>query len=202
MVDRQMIVSRPRRGRLWRRRWLAPAIALLIPFVAAGPARAAFDGPLLHLARPGPWPAVSELVIYDGRVWFANSQPYVDNNAADVYSYDPATSQLRFERGLFSQDVGSPAVVGGRLFLPFEDPRFNMSIGEYAVTDGQTWQWRRLPEGEAFHTHAIGRCGNTLLAVTGAWEGQLHVSPDDGHNWHLAADYPASQAPGRRFPNW
>ncbi len=175
-------------------RWLPLAVALLIPLVNPGSVQAAFDGPLMHLARPGPWPAVSELVIYDGRVWFANSQPYVDNNAADIYSYDPATTKLRFERGLFSQDVGSPAVVNGRLFLPFEDPRLNMSIGEYAVTDGRAWHWRRLPEGLAFHTHAIGQCGNDLLAVTGAWQGQLHVSPDDGRTWHLAADYPAREA--------
>lgn len=59
---------------------------------------------------------------------------------------DPVTSALRFERGLFSKAVGIPAVVNGRLFLPFEDPRLNMSIGEYAVTDGRDWRWRRLPD--------------------------------------------------------
>jgi len=152
------------------------------------------DGSLIRLARPGPWPAISGLIVYDGRVWFTNSQPYVDNNAADIYSYDPKTSTLRFERSLFSQDVGIPAVVDGRLFLPFEDPRLNMSFGEYAVTDGQTWRWRRLPEGTAFHTHAIGRCGDELLAVTGAWEGQLHVSKDSGQNWRLGSTYPAKEA--------
>lgn len=149
---------------------------------------------MIRLARTGPWPAVSELIIYDGRIWFANSQPYVDNNAADIYSYDPATSALRFERGLFSQDVGIPAVVDGRLFLPFEDPRLNMSIGEYAVTDGHAWHWRRLPEGTAFHTHAIDRCGDELLAVTGAWEAQLHASKDDGQTWRLVSIYPAKEA--------
>jgi len=150
---------------------------------------------LLLIGHASAWAqSVSELIIYDGRVWFTNSQPYVDNNAADIYSYDPTTAALRFERGLFSQDVGIPAVVDGRLFLPFEDPRFNMSFGEYAVTDGEDWRWRRLSEGTAFHTHSIGRCGDVLLAVTGAWEGQLHVSEDDGQTWTLTSIYPAKEA--------
>ncbi len=183
----------PRRGGHRWRRWPASFVLVIALFQPAFP-RADIADPLTRLARPGGWPAISNLIIYDGRVWFTNSQPYVDNNAADVYSFDPATSTLRFERGLFSQAVGNPAVVDGRLFLPFEDPRFNMSIGEYAVTDGRDWRWRRLPEGTAFHTHALGRCGNELLAVTGAWEGQLHVSPDKGETWRLASIYPSKEA--------
>ena len=165
--------------------------ALLLPLASL---RADSTDPLIRLARPGVWPAISDLIVYDGRLWFSNSQPFVDNNAADIYSFDPTTSALRFERGLFSQALGIPAVVDGRLFLPFEDPRLNMSIGEYAVTDGRDWRWRRLPEGTAFHTHALGQCGDELLAVTGAWEGELHVSPDGGGTWRLAFTYPAEEA--------
>lgn len=170
------------------------SIVLLISLVQFAAPRADTANPLVRLARPGVWPAISNLIIYDGRVWFTNSQPYVDNNASDIYSYDPVSSVQRFERGLFSQAVGIPAVIDGRLFLPFEDPRLNMSIGEYAVTDGREWRWRRLPVGTAFHTHAFGRCGDELLAVTGAWEGQLHISPDNGGTWHLASTYPAKEA--------
>ncbi|MEZ5931043.1 MAG: hypothetical protein R3F54_03680 [Alphaproteobacteria bacterium] len=148
----------------------------------------------MRLARPGVWPAVKGLIVFDGRVWLTNSQPFEDNNAADIYSYDPESRELRFERGLFSQDVGVPAVVDGRLLLPLEDPRFNLSAGEYAITDGQAWRWHRLPEGLAFHTHAIGACGDDLLAVTGAWEGQLHLSSDGGRTWRLARSYPANEA--------
>jgi len=184
--------SARRGGHCWHR-WLSPILLLILLCQPAFPSTDTVD-PLIRLGRPGVWPAISNLIIYDGRVWFTNSQPYVDNNAADVYSFDPATSTLRFERGLFSQSVGIPVVVDGRLFLPFEDPRLNMSIGEYAVTDGQDWRWRRLPEGTAFHTHALGRCGDELLAVTGAWEGQLHASPDNGRNWHLASIYPSKEA--------
>ena len=186
-------MDRARRGdHRWYR--LLPPIVLLIAFLQpVSPQAETFD-PLVRLGRPGVWPAISNLIVYDGRIWFTNSHPYADNYAADVYSYDPATSTLRFERGLFSQAVGIPAVVDGRLFLPFEDPRLNMSIGEYAITDGRDWRWRRLPEGTAFHTHALGRCGDELLAVTGAWEGQLHISPDNGGTWHLASTYPSKDA--------
>lgn len=184
--------SARRGGRRWHR--LLLSIGLLVPLFQPASPYADTVAPLVRIARPGIWPAVSNVIIYDGRVWFTNSQPYADNNAADVYSYHPASSALRFERGLFSQAVGIPAVVDGRLMLPFEDPRLNVSIGEYAITDGEDWRWRRLPEGTAFHTHALGRCGDELFAVTGAWEGQLHISLDNGGTWHLASIYPAKEA--------
>jgi len=155
---------------------------------------AASDGPLVRLARPGVWPGASHLIAYDGRIWFVNSAPFEDTNAADIYSYDPQTGTLRYERGLFTQDTGAPAVVGGKLFWPFEDPRFSMGAGEYAVTDGQAWRWRRLPEGSAMHVHAMAACGGELVAVTGGWEGQLQVSKDGGTTWHLAATYPKGEA--------
>ena len=112
-------------------------LAAVLKLVA--PVYAAPDGPLAPLARPGVWPGVSNLIVYDGRIWFTNSVPFEDTNAADIYSYDPQTGTLRYERGLFTQDTGVPTVFDGKLFWPFEDPRFSMGAGEYAVTDGQAW---------------------------------------------------------------
>lgn len=178
------------------------ALALLIAAMAmtarsseAGEA----DGPLTMLARPGAWPGISSLIAYDSRIWFTNSEPFADTNAADVYSYDPLTGKTRYERGLFTQDTGAPVVFLGRLYWPFEDARFSMGVGEYAVTDGQVWRWRRLPQGHAFHLHAMAACGETLIAVTGAWEGQLQVSGDRGGSWRLAATYPKGTAPFSRL---
>jgi hypothetical protein len=160
----------------------------------ATPADADADGFILSLARPGVWPGVSRLIAFDGQIWFANSAPFADTNAADIYSYDPQTGMLRYERGLFTQDAGAPTVAGGKLFWPFEDPRFSMGAGEFAVTDGQSWHWRRLPGGSAMHLHAMAACGDDLVAVTGGWEGQLQISSDGGTTWRLAATYPKGEA--------
>jgi hypothetical protein len=172
----------------------AAFVVLAAVLKLATPADADTDGLLLPLARPGVWPGVSQLIAFDGRIWFANSAPFADTNAADIYSYDPQTGLLRYERGLFTQDAGAPAVAGGKLFWPFEDPRFGVGAGEFAVTDGQFWHWRRLPQGSAMHLHAMGACGGELVAVTGGWEGQLQISRDGGTTWRLAATYPKGEA--------
>ena len=50
------------------------------------------------------------------RIWFANSELFRNHNAADIYSYDPATGALRYERALFSQGAGRPLVAGRLLY--------------------------------------------------------------------------------------
>ena len=53
---------------------------------------------------------------YGPRIWFANSELFRNHNAADIYSYDPATGALRYERALFSQGAGRPLVAGRLLY--------------------------------------------------------------------------------------
>lgn len=101
------------------------------------------------LAQPGPWRDVTHLIAYGDRLWFANSIAGTNHNAADIYSYDPETQVTRYEQHLFSQGAGTPMVSEGLLYWPFEDPRFSADLGEYMFTNGQQWQWRVLPEGEA-----------------------------------------------------
>ena len=69
--------------------------------------------PLVPLAQPGPWSAVDAIIGYGPRIWFANSELFRNHNAADIYSYDPTTGALRYERALFSQGA-RPAAGGGR----------------------------------------------------------------------------------------
>ncbi len=140
------------------------------------------------------WPAISHLIEYRQRIWFVHSSPYQDTNVADIYSYNPASGTTRFERSLFSQDTGSPVVYQGLLYWPLEDPRRSAGVGEYAVTDGHTWQWRVMNSGRAMHVHAMEDCGDQLIAVTGSWTGQMlsrTASPDE---WQLSYDYPAGKA--------
>jgi hypothetical protein len=54
------------------------------------------------LAKTGPWPALSGLIGFRGRLWFANSVRYPDHNSADLYSLGLASGNVRFERHLFS----------------------------------------------------------------------------------------------------
>ena len=96
---------------------------------------------LVPLVRGLPWPHVSQLIGYDGRLWFANSRKFVNHNSADLYSLDPTSRTLRYERHLFSQDAGDPVVAGGLLYWPFEDSRWSPGRGEYALTDGARLRW-------------------------------------------------------------
>ena len=145
---------------------------------------------LLPLARPGPWSGVSELIGYAGRIWFVNSVKFLDHNSADVYSYDPLSGQTQYERHLFSQDAGEPAIADGLLYWPFEDARFSTGHGEYMVTNGRDWQWRVLPDGEVFHVHAMIAHRDSLFAATGAWRAGLQRSKDGGITWEVIYDHP------------
>ncbi|MDH3659709.1 MAG: hypothetical protein OEU92_06720 [Alphaproteobacteria bacterium] len=62
------------------------SIGLLVPLFQSASPFADTVAPLVRIARPGIWPDASNLIIYDGRFWLTNSQPYADNDAADVYS--------------------------------------------------------------------------------------------------------------------
>ena len=52
------------------------------------------------------WPGVSQMISYRDRIWLVNSEPFTDTNSADVYSYSIDDDSLRYERSLFTQDVG------------------------------------------------------------------------------------------------
>lgn len=149
--------------------------------VATGAANA--QTPLTRLAAPGPWPGISRIIAFDGGVWFVNSEPFADFNAADIYRYDPEAGTARYERGLFSQHAGIPAIHGGRLYWPYEDPRSNAALGEYSVTDGKEWRWQTMADAITLNVHAMAPCRGALIAGTGGWEGALQLSARGGGDW-------------------
>ncbi len=178
--------------------WLSLATAGFLLALTGGQAAAQSMTPspgepaakLEVLARIGPWPALSALIGYRGRLWFANSKRYPDHNSADLYSLGPATGELRFERHLFSQDVGQPVVAGGLLYWPYEDPRASVGWGHIAVTDGARWKLRVMPGGPPmFHVHAMAALRGQLYAATSAWRAGLHRSTDGGLNWRQLYDH-------------
>lgn len=148
------------------------------------------DDVLVPLVQPGPWSGVSGLVGYGERLWFVNSIKFVNHKSADVYSYDPRTGGARYERHLFSQDAGDPVVADGLLYWPFEDPRVSLGRGEFMVTNGHTWRWHMLPQGPAFHVHAMATLDGQLFAATSAWRVGLQVSEDKGRTWRVVYDHP------------
>ena len=146
------------------------------------------------LVSVGPWPTLSALIGYRGRVWFANSVRYPDHNSADLYSLGLADGDLRFERHLFTQDVGTPVAAGGLLYWPYEDPRPSVGWGHIAVTDGDSWQLRVMPgDPPMFHVHAVESMGGRLYAATSAWRAGLHLSADGGQRWQQIYDHPTPQ---------
>ena len=152
------------------------AVIVLLP-VAGKPGFAAPPStPALEvLATIGPWPTLSALIGYRGRLWFANSVRYPNHNSADLYSLGLAAGDLRFERHLFTQDVGTPVVAGGLLYWPYEDPRPSVGWGHIAVTDGDKWQLRVMPgDLPMLHVHAMESQGGRLYAATSAWRAGLH----------------------------
>lgn len=146
--------------------------------------------PLVELARPGPWAGVSGLIAYGDKLYLVNSQIYVNHNAADIYSYHPGTRTLRFEHRLFSQDAGIPARIDGLMYWPFEDARFSTTHGEYAVSDGQTWQWRVAPAIRGFHVHAMQGHQGAIYALASGWRGRIYRSTDRGQTWEQLYEYP------------
>lgn len=141
------------------------------------------------------WPHVSSLIGYRGRLWFVNSRKYVNHNSADIWSYDPVTGKARYERHLLSQDAGDPVIHDGLLYWPFEDSRFSPGRGEFAVTNGDAWRWGLLPQGRAFHVHAMTSSGGKLYAAPSAWVARLQSSDNRGTDWKLIYEHPT---PDRR----
>ena len=145
--------------------------------------------PLVRLAEIGPWPAVSAMIGYRGRLWFVNSVKYRNHNSADLYSYDPATGKTRYEAHLFSQDAGEPTIHRGLLYWPFEDARGSVGRGEFMVTDARGWRWGFLPQVRAFHVHAMASHKDALYAATSAWRAGLQRSTDGGVSWKVLYDH-------------
>ncbi len=181
----------------YTRRLLVAAVVLLSLANGRGLAGSAAPPPsgtapvLEVLAAVGPWPTLSALIGYRGRLWFANSVRYPDHNSADLYSLGLAAGDVRFERHLFTQDVGTPMTAGGLLYWPYEDPRPSVGWGHIAVTDGDRWQLRVMPgDPPMFHVHALESLGGRLYAATSAWRTGLHQSTDGGLRWRQIYDHP------------
>ncbi len=142
------------------------------------------------LARVGPWPVAANLVAYRGRLWFSTSVKGRNHNSADIWSLDPATGDVRYERHLFSQDAGRPLVFNGLLYWPYEDPRVSLGYGAIAVTNGSQWRELSINTARIFHVHSLIDWGGTLVAVTSAWRAGLQVSDDGGASWSQFYDHP------------
>lgn len=169
-------------------------VTLLVLSIAAPPAApAAAQNRLEVLARVGPWPVVSRLIGYDGRVWFANSVKGRNHNSADIYSHGPTDGDTRYERHLFSQDAGWPVVADGLLYWPFEDSRVSLGWGHFMVTNGRDWRYGAIPTALSFHTHAMAVAGGRLVAATSAWRAGLQVSDDAGATWRAVYDHPTAE---------
>ena len=142
------------------------------------------------LARVGPWPEVSQMIGYRGRVWFANSVKGVNHNSADLWSLDPRAGKVRYERHLFSQDAGDPVIHKGLLYWPFEDARASLGWGGMQVTNGEAWRYLLVPSATMFHIHLAAEWQGSLVAVSSAWRAGLQVSDDGGRTWASAYDHP------------
>jgi hypothetical protein len=140
---------------------------------------------LVLLGEPGPWPWVSELIGYGERLWFANSVHNVQHNSADLYSYDPRTGSIRFERHLFSQGVGRPTVANGLLYWPHEDSRFHLGVGQVSVTDGVAWGLLVLPSTQINHIHAAAELRGRLYVSASSRRPLVFASADEGLTWKL-----------------
>lgn len=164
----------------------------------SGPTAAAAENApreLSLLAQVDPWPVVSQMALFRGRLWFTNSVKGVDHNSAEIYSFDPVTNATRYERHLWSQDAGNPLVSGGLLYWPSEDPRISPGWGDFQVTNGKDWATGQITTARMFHVFAMGELNGRLYAATSAWRAGLQVSDDRGKTWREAYDHPT---PDRR----
>ena len=177
------------------RRLILPALipTLVLAGLLSLPTAAAAQGELQVVAQLRAWPTASKPIAYGGRIWMANSVKGRNHNSADIYSYAPANGKLRFERHLFSQDVGDPLVVNGLLYWPFEDSRVSLGWGEIMATDGKAWRLLTVASARIFHTHALAEAEGKLVAATSAWRGGLQASADGGARWEQVYDHPTQE---------
>ena len=179
----------------WQMHWILPVAAFAAVLLQASPitvARAAGSEPLPVLTRVGPWPVVSEPVLFDGRLWFANSVKGVDHNSAEIYSLESGSDTVRYERHLWSQDAGEPIVSGNLLYWPAEDSRLFADWGAFQVTNGRDWKTGLIPFDGIFHVHSMAATDGRLFAATSAWQTFLFVSEDDGRRWRRIYSHPKS----------
>ncbi|MGI9463683.1 MAG: hypothetical protein ACR2OM_07080 [Aestuariivirgaceae bacterium] len=141
------------------------------------------------LAEVGPWPVASNLIVYRGRLWFSNSVKGRNHNSADIWSLDPKTGNVRYERHLFSQDAGRPLIFNGLLYWPHEDPRISLGHGIVSVTNGSEWRELDISTAMMFHVHELVDWGGSMVAVTSAWRAGLQVSDDGGASWSQFYDH-------------
>ena len=167
--------------------WRRTLFAILFVLNAYGSALATES--LTILSQPGPWSAVSQLVGYNGRVWFVNSIKFSNHNSADLYSYNPSSGTTRYEKHLFSQDAGNPVVYRDLLYWPYEDARATTGGGEFSVTNGRDWVKNILAEAVVFHVHAMVSLGSQLFAATSAWRAGFQRSSDGGLTWNVVYDH-------------
>jgi hypothetical protein len=162
--------------------------------LGCGPGADAARAPRLALREVGPWPWVSSLVAHRGRLWFANGDRSRDRSCADLYSLGLAGGDLRYERHLFSQGVGRPAVHQGLLYWPYEDSRFSLGVAHVAVTDGASWRLLTIDDAQPLvHATALASDERTLWLTTANPSLRLLASPDAGASWR-----PVGPAPGGR----
>lgn len=150
-------------------------------------------------ARVGPWPVVSQVIGYRGRIWFANSVKGRNHNSADLWSLDPELGDVRYERHLYSQDAGVPLVRRGLLYWPFEDSRFSLGWGMIQVTDGTAWRPITVPTARIFHSDSLVPWQDRLLLVTSAWRTGFQTSDNLGGDWQALYDHPTPQGRLSRF---
>lgn len=67
---------------------------LSIALVGAGTSSFAADSKWEVRAQVGPWPVISQVIGYRGRVWFANSVKGRNHNSADLWSLDPESGYV------------------------------------------------------------------------------------------------------------
>lgn len=173
--------------------WLAAMMAFPLP------GKASTIESLKVLAQVDTWPSLSAGIVYKNRLWIVNSVKGRNHNSADLYSYDPFSQTLRYERHLFSQDAGDPTIHAGRLYWPLEDDRFSLGWGGFSATDGRSWINGAIPGRQIFHTHAMTSDGKLLYASNSGWNAKLNISSDSGRTWKQIYQHPTPQGVVSRF---
>lgn len=171
-----------------------PVLGISVLFLLLVGSLPSIAAELQVLARPGHWPVADRLIVHRGKIWFSTAVKGVDHNSADIWSFDPATQKLHFERYLFSQDTGHPVVHDGLLYWPHEDMRIGLGAGIVSVTDGRDWRDLAIhSDDHMMHTHAIAEWKGNLVAAMAGWNSVLAVSQDAGRRWRpLVNDAPKS----------
>jgi hypothetical protein len=138
-------------------------------------------------APEGGLPVISDLAIFDGRLWLIESRVPLGVNGAAVWTYTPAAGFTRVFEDPFSQGFLRGDVIDGRLYVADGDPR-GYAPGVVHIFETAASPPRTTIVEEAIHNFQVVKFGGALYVTGGLASGSWGLNRYDAaeQRWLIA----------------